>query len=79
MFIASNYHSAGCEVLTAATKNRIFLAITLYNHMQVNRRFGGTCRLKFQGRRISQSRNQHEADSKHGSGCSFLAWLILRP
>jgi hypothetical protein len=31
----------------------------------VNRRFGGTCRLHFQGRRnISQARNQREAGSK---------------
>jgi hypothetical protein len=29
------------------------------------RNSGGTCWLHLQGRRISQTRNQHEADSKH--------------
>jgi hypothetical protein len=31
---------------------------------KANRRFGGTCRLRLQGGRVSQGRNQHEADSK---------------
>jgi hypothetical protein len=31
---------------------------------KINRRFGGTCHLHFQSRRISQVRNQHEADIK---------------
>jgi hypothetical protein len=32
--------------------------------LKVNRRFGGTCLLHLQGRRISKVRNQHDASSK---------------
>jgi hypothetical protein len=32
--------------------------------LKVNRCFGGTCRLRLQGRRISQARNQREAGGK---------------
>jgi hypothetical protein len=49
MFVANNYNSAGCEVLTLATKSPIFLDMTLYSPVKVNRRFGGTFRFKFQG------------------------------
>jgi hypothetical protein len=45
-------------------KSSIFLDITPCNPLKVNRRFGGTCRLHLQERRISQARNQLEADSK---------------
>jgi hypothetical protein len=31
------------------------------NPLKVNRRFGGTCRLHLQGRRINQARNQRES------------------
>jgi hypothetical protein len=47
-FLLSGYISVGFNVLTTL----------------VNGRFGGTCRLHLQGRRISQARNQHESDSK---------------
>jgi hypothetical protein len=36
--------------------------------LKVNRRFGGTCRLCLQGRRISQARNQRKAGSKQSTG-----------
>jgi hypothetical protein len=41
-------------------KSSIFRDITPYNPLKVNGRFGGTFRLNFQGRNISQARNQHE-------------------
>jgi hypothetical protein len=45
-------------------KTSVFWDITPCNPLKVGRRFGGTCRLHHQGRRISQARNQHEAGSK---------------
>jgi hypothetical protein len=39
-----------------------FWDIILCSPLKVNRRFGGTCRLHLQGRRISQERNEYEAD-----------------
>jgi hypothetical protein len=42
-------------------KSCIFWDITPCNPLKVNRRFGGTCRLHLQGRRISQARNQSES------------------
>jgi hypothetical protein len=41
-----------------------FWGITPRSPLNVNRRFGGTCRLHLQGRRISQARNQCEAGGK---------------
>jgi hypothetical protein len=52
----------GFEVLTALTavvmKSSVVWDITLRSPLKVNRRFGGTCHLHFQARRISQGRNQ---------------------
>jgi hypothetical protein len=42
--------------------------------MKINRRFGGTCRLHRQGRRISQSVNHRALLATW-----FLTWHILRP
>jgi hypothetical protein len=42
----------------------IFWDITPCRPLKVNRRFGWSCCLHLQGRRISQARDQHEADSK---------------
>jgi hypothetical protein len=39
-------------------KSTIFWDITPCSALKVNRRFGGTCRLHFQGRRIGRVRNQ---------------------
>jgi hypothetical protein len=36
----------------------------LCSPLRVNRCFGGTCRLHFHGRRVSQARNQHETGTK---------------
>jgi hypothetical protein len=54
-------HCVGFEVLTAVVKNSsTFLEITSCNPLKVNRRFGRTCRLHLQGRRISRARKQRE-------------------
>jgi hypothetical protein len=45
----------------ACIKSSIFRDITARSPLKVNERFGGTCRLHNQGRRISQTRNQYEA------------------
>jgi hypothetical protein len=58
------------EVLTAVVmKSTIFWDITPCSPLSVNRRFGGTCRLLFQGRRIRRVRNQRE------SRCQAELWL----
>jgi hypothetical protein len=44
-------------------KSLIFLDITPCNPLVVNRRFGGTCRLHLQGRRLSPAGDQHEPGS----------------
>jgi hypothetical protein len=45
----------GFEVLT-----KVVWDIAPCSPLKVNRRFGGTCRLHLQGRRISRARNQRE-------------------
>jgi hypothetical protein len=58
-------HLVKVKVLTAVvTKSSVFGDITLCSPLKVSRHFGGTCRLRLQGRRISQERNQREAGSK---------------
>jgi hypothetical protein len=58
----------GFEVLPAVVvKNSIFWDITSSTSLKANRRFGGKCRLHYQGRRISQTRNQHEGGWKAGN------------
>jgi hypothetical protein len=42
-------------------KSPVFWDITPCIPLKVNRRFGGTCRVPIQVRRISQARKQHEA------------------
>jgi hypothetical protein len=46
-----------CVKGKADLKSSIFWDITPCSPLKVNRRFGGTCRLHIQGRRISQARN----------------------
>jgi hypothetical protein len=41
-----------------------FWDVTVCSPLKVNGPFGGTCNLLFQGRRISQARNQHGADRR---------------
>jgi hypothetical protein len=43
-------------------KSSIFWDITPCSPLKVNGRFRGTCRLHFQGRRVSQARKQREAE-----------------
>jgi hypothetical protein len=38
-------------------KDSVFWDISACSPLKVNRRFGGTCRLRLQGRRMSQARN----------------------
>jgi hypothetical protein len=51
--------------------------------VKVNRRFRGTCRLNFQGRRVSQPRNQREATAARAmlATCfqvvSYLAYFSI--
>jgi hypothetical protein len=53
------------DVLTAVViKSSVFWDITLCSPLKFNRRFGGTCRLHFHSRRISQARNQREAGGR---------------
>jgi hypothetical protein len=63
----------GFEVLTAVVmKSYVFWDVPPCSPFKINRRFGGTCRLHLEGRRISQAGNQREAVSKQ----RLLAWLI---
>jgi hypothetical protein len=53
---------AALEVLTAVVmKTSTFWDITPCNPLKVNRRFGETCHVHLQGRRISQERNERES------------------
>jgi hypothetical protein len=65
----------GFDVLTAVVmKSSIFWDITQCSPLKDNRRFGSAYCLHLHGRRISQSRNEHEADSKRATylGAMFL-------
>jgi hypothetical protein len=48
-------------------KSSRFYEITICSPLEANRRFGGTCRLHLQCRRISKARNQSEAHNKQSS------------
>jgi hypothetical protein len=47
--------------------------------LKVNRCFGGTCRLHFQGRRMSKGMNQCGSSAYHLFSCWFPDWFFLRP
>jgi hypothetical protein len=55
----------------------VFGNITSCSPLKVNRRFGGTCRLHLQDRRIIRARNQSE--SRWHAELWFLARIILWP
>jgi hypothetical protein len=60
----------GFESLTTlVTKSSVFWDITPCSPLKINRRFGRTCHLHLQGRRISQARNQHESSACHLLSC----------
>jgi hypothetical protein len=62
LFKEIKFFYVGSEVLTAVViRSSIFWDIRPYSPLKVNRRFGGTCRLHFQGRKISQARNHLES------------------
>jgi hypothetical protein len=55
---ATLYNIVGYEVpMAVVMKSSIFWDIMPHTPFKVNRRFRGTCRLHFQGRRISQAKN----------------------
>jgi hypothetical protein len=58
--------------------NIMKLSIQLSDRVEVNRPFEGTCRVQFQGRRIRQARNQHEAASEKASENSVHFQRITR-
>jgi hypothetical protein len=61
-------------------KSSVFWDITVCGLMKINQRFGGTCRLDHQGRRIKQARTQKEACSKQSLiHAGFLHDLLFRP
>jgi hypothetical protein len=69
----------------SSAKSSIYWDTTPYSPVKVNRRLGGTYRLRFQCRRVSHVSKQHEAGNKHclfcllPASCCFLTWLTLRP
>jgi hypothetical protein len=68
--------SAGyTNVIGRCPKASAFSGITPCSLFKVNHYFGGTYRLHVQGRRMSQSRNQHEASSSTG----LLLSLFIDP
>jgi hypothetical protein len=75
------FSNVGFEVLTAVVKkSSIFWDITSCSPLKVNRRFGKSCRLHLQGRRIRQARNQREAGSKEGNPkCIFPPVSYINP
>jgi hypothetical protein len=60
-------------------KNSVFWDTKPYSPLKVNRRFGETCRLYLQGRRISQARNQREAYKKRLSVSGWFLGLFFDP
>jgi dolichol kinase len=66
----------GFEVLTAVVmKSAIFWDITPCSPLKVNRRFGGTCLLHLQGRRISRARNERESRALFAT-CFHIGFLL---
>jgi hypothetical protein len=79
----SNYslHYKGSEFLTPVVKMMsVFCRITQRSQLEVNWRFGRTCRLHLHGRRLSESINRNKEGSKQFrflfASCTFLARLI---
>jgi hypothetical protein len=67
-------------LIPVVIKSSVFWDTTLCP-VKVNRHFGGTYHLDFQGREISQAINQHESSASgvlHAS-CWSPTWLTLRP
>jgi hypothetical protein len=56
-------------------KNSVFWDITPCSPLKVNRRFGGSRRLRHQGRRIIQARNHEDGGIKHE--CLLLASMMI--
>jgi hypothetical protein len=54
--------------------NSVLWDLTPRNPLKVNRRFGGTCRLHLQDRKINQGRNQRESRRAR-----FLTGLFFDP
>jgi hypothetical protein len=69
------------EILTETVmKSSIFWDITPCSPLNVNRRFGGTCRFRLLGRRESQARISVKSGGKqHYFHAGFLLGLFLEP
>jgi hypothetical protein len=51
------------------TGNKVLWGTTLCSLLEVNRRFGGTCRLHLQGGSVNQAKIQHEAGFQRTTQC----------
>jgi hypothetical protein len=68
------------EMLLIANSS-VYWVTMPWSPVKVKRRFGGICHLHLQGQRISQTRNQHEGDSKESSKsvcCLFHSSFIYQ-
>jgi hypothetical protein len=60
--ICQNYRTKWSEVLTAVIMEIcVFWAIAMYGPLNVNQCFRGTCHIHLQGKKNSQTKDQHEA------------------
>jgi hypothetical protein len=59
------------------------LDVMLSSPLEINQHFKGSCHLHLQGQRLSQVRNQNEADTKQDTHClldaSFLLSFVFDP
>jgi hypothetical protein len=70
----------GSEVLTTVVlKSSIFWDIMPCSPLKIKQRFGGTCCLHLQGRRISQARIQYESRCHSERHACFLLGLFFDP
>jgi hypothetical protein len=64
-------------ISTISNKDFIFWDITPSSMLKVRWRFGGTCRLPLQDRRISQARNQRESRWQVARRCLTSAFTLV--
>jgi hypothetical protein len=56
----------------------VFSDVTAYSLLEVNQRFGGTCHLHLQGKKICQARNQYEAEYKQSNALTKSSGLCRK-
>jgi hypothetical protein len=72
-YMKLDIEDVGIRFLTSVViKSYTFCKIVPCSPLKVNRRFGRTCHLHFQGRRISQERNQREAGNMQVSSACYV-------